>query len=154
MNGVYGLDIGGDMVEENPTITQEHVAAFNYAKDNQIIIRDSIITVLMEKYPELQRQYGYDEDETEESMPDIRDKEDFKDLIGLSKVHIMNIFRDGIAYTGYEFTCSWDEEHGLGLMMYQNKVVSIGEAATSFLTWIAEEDAKQFLMYLKYRQES
>ncbi|WP_315115543.1 DUF6985 domain-containing protein [uncultured Clostridium sp.] len=143
LNGVYSLDIGGDMVEENPTISQEHIAAYNYAIKNQNIIRDSIITVLMEKYPGLQSEYGYDEDEAVELMPDIKDKEDFKDLIGLSRIHIMNIFKDGIAYTGYEFTCTWDEEHGLGVMMYQNKVIAMGGADTSFLTWVAKEDAEK-----------
>jgi hypothetical protein len=141
--GVYDLDIGGDMVQENPSITQEHVAAYDYAVENQNIIRDSIISILMQKYPELQKEYDYEEDESEYYMPNIKSAEDFKKLIGLSTVHIMNVFKDGIAYMGYEFTCTWDEEHGLGVMMYKSNVVAFGGADTSCLTWIAEEDLEK-----------
>jgi hypothetical protein len=140
LNGVYDIDFGGDMVEENPVIANEHVAAYNYAIHNQISIRDSIIESLMRNYREMQNQYGYGEDEAEEFMPDVKNKEEFKDLIGLSRIHIMNVFKNGIAYTGYEFTCSWDEEHGFGVMMYQSDVVEMGGADMSFLTWVAEKD--------------
>lgn len=139
-NGVYSIDVGGDMVVDDPKITKEHIEAYNYAIENQENIRDSIIMVLIEKYPQLQSEYGFEEDELEEIMSAVTDKEDFKNLIGLSKVHIMNVFKSGIAYTGYEFTCAWDVEHGLGFMMYQNKVIAIGGADMSFLTWVAEED--------------
>ena len=40
-----------------------------------------------------------------------------------------------------EFYAVWDEEHGLGVMMYRNKVVAMGGADMSFLTWVAEKDA-------------
>lgn len=143
LNGVYGLNIGGDMVEDNPSITKEHVAAYNYAINNQNSIRDSIIRILMEKYPEMQSEYGYDEDEAEEFMPDVTEAEDFKDLIGLSSVHIMNVYKNGMAYTGYEFTCMWDEEHGFGVMMFQNNVIDMGGADISFLTWVAKKDLKE-----------
>jgi hypothetical protein len=136
----FGLDIGGDMIEENPSITQAHIAAYQYAIENQNIIRDSIMKALMKEYPELQSSYGYDEDEAEKYMPDVKDEEDFKKLIGLSSLHIMNVFRDGVAYVGYEFNCTWDEEHGVGVMMHQNRIVAIGGADFSVLTWVAEKD--------------
>ena len=141
LNGIYGLDIGGDMVEEKPTIAQEHIAAYNYAIENQDVIKNSILKELIKKYSGLQSEYSYDEDEAAVYMPDIEDVEDFKNLIGLSRIHIMNVFKEGIAYTGYEFSCTWDEEHGLGVMMYRNKVVAMGGADMSFLTWVAEKDA-------------
>lgn len=140
---VYGLDIGGDMVEDDPTITQEHINAYNYAIKNQNNIRDSIIRNLMEKYPGMQSEYGYDEDEAEEFMPDIKNEVDFKNLIGLSKVHIMNVYKNGLAYTGYEFTCTWDDEHGFGVMMHEDNIVETGGADMSFLTWVAEKDMEE-----------
>ncbi len=141
LNGVYDLDISCNMGEDDQIITQEQIAAYNYVIENQNNIRDSIITGLMKAYPEMQSEYDFDEDEAEELMPDIRDREDFKKLIGLYRVHILNVFKNGIAYTGYEFDCSWEEEHGLGVMMYQDKIVEIGGVDASFLAWIAEADA-------------
>ena len=88
-------------------------------------------------------EYGHDEDEAEEIMPDIKDEADFKDLIGLSKVHIMNVYKNGLAYTGYEFTYTWDEEHGFGVMMYEDSVVATGGSDMSFLTWVAEKDMEE-----------
>jgi hypothetical protein len=61
-------------------------------------------------------------------------------LIGLSNVHILSVARDGI---GLQFGCTWDEEHGLGVMTHRDRVVQVGGADTSFLTWIAEEDAER-----------
>lgn len=49
-NGVYGLDIGGDMVMENPVIEDEHAATYRYIVENQNTIRDSVLEALFENY--------------------------------------------------------------------------------------------------------
>lgn len=143
LNGVYDLDISCNMNEGDQIITQEQIAAYNYVIENQNNIRDSIITELMKVYPEMQSEYDYDEEEAEELMPDISDREDLKKLIGLYRIHILNVSKNGIAYTGYEFDCTWEEEHGLGVMMYQDKIVEIGGVDASFLEWIAEADVEK-----------
>ena len=142
LDGVYDLDISVDMADNNPSITKEQIAAYNYAINNQNSIRDSIIKILMEKYPDMQSEYGYDEDEAEELMPDVTDADDVKDLIGLSIVHIMDVYKNGMAYTGYEFSCMWDGEHGFGVMMYQNNVIDMGGADISFLSWGSRAGSK------------
>ena len=65
------LSIGDDEVVENPTITQEHVAAYEYVLKHQEKIKDNILNALFTEYPNLQEQYGYDEEETKELMPKI-----------------------------------------------------------------------------------
>ena len=52
-------------------------------------------------------------------------------------------FLEGAAYVGYEFGCAWEEEHGLGLMMHQGRIVAMGGADTAILEWIAEKDAQK-----------
>jgi hypothetical protein len=37
-----------------------------------------------------------------------------------------------------EFGCTWDKEHGLGVMTHQTLVIEIGGADTAFLEWIAK----------------
>lgn len=37
----------------------------------------------------------------------------------------------------------WDIEHYFGVMMLYDRVVKLGGADTSFLTWIAEEDLEK-----------
>ena len=48
--------------------------------------------------------------------------------------------KDNFAYIGFEFGCEWDEEHGLGVMMHKDSVVVIGQADTSFDSWVTFND--------------
>ena len=43
---------------------------------------------------------------------------------------------------GFKFGCTWDDEHGLGVMTHRGHVVEVGGADTAFLEWIAEADAE------------
>lgn len=54
----------------------------------------------------------------------------------------MSRCKDGYAYVGYEFGCTWDEEHGLGFMTYKDRIVDFGGADSAFLTWVARKDLK------------
>ena len=49
--------------------------------------------------------------------------------------------KDGLPCFGYEFGCTWDGEHGLGVLMHGKRVVEVGGADTAFTLWIAKRDA-------------
>jgi hypothetical protein len=66
--------------------------------------------------------------------------EDFKNLIGLSNLHIMESDKNDFAYIGFELGCDWDDEHGVGIMMHKDRVVAIGLAETSFDNWVTFDD--------------
>jgi hypothetical protein len=57
-----------------------------------------------------------------------------------ANVHILPVERDGLGYIGFELGCSWDEEHGVGVMLHGGRIIDIGSADTAFLSWIAERD--------------
>jgi hypothetical protein len=135
-DGTVNLNIGGD----NPEITIEHVNAYNYLTQHQDTIKDTILASLLVKYKDIQEQYGYDAEDAASIMPDVDHVSQFKSLIGLSTVHLLNVNKDETAYVGYQFGCTWDDEHGLGIMTHKDKIIQIGGADTSFLTWIAESD--------------
>lgn len=116
----------------------EQVNAYRFMVEQQSRIKENILTALLPEYKQLQQQYGYGEDD--ESMPNVAITSQFKNLIGLSTVHLLDVSKEGIAYVGYEFGCSWDEEHGLGIMTHKERVIEIGAADTAFDTWIAEKD--------------
>jgi len=128
------------MVVDNPTIMPQHVNAYNFLTTHSEQVCDAILTRLLTEYKNLQIEYGYDEDEAKEIMPDIDNVEEFKNLIGLSQVHLLNVSKDEVAYVGYQFGCSWDDEHGLGFMTHKGRIIDFGGADKSFLTWVAEED--------------
>lgn len=142
-NGIFRISIGGDMVSDNPAITPEHLNAYNYLTTHSEQIRDALLKKLFVEYKNLQADYGYDTDEAKEIMPDVESIEDFKTLVGLSQIHIMNVSKDGLAYVGYEFGCTWDDEHGIGFMTHKDRIIDFGGADTSFLTWVAKKDLKQ-----------
>jgi len=141
-DGNIKLAVGGDMLVDDPVVTQEHVNAYNFLVTDQEKIRDSILNSLLAKYPDLQELYDYDPETAADIMPDVDKLSQFKSLIGLSNIHLMNVSKDGVAYVGYEFGCTWDDEHGLGVMTYKDRVIEIGGADVSFLTWVAEKDLK------------
>jgi hypothetical protein len=104
-------------------------------------ISKSLLAQLVKGYPGLQTQYGYTGPD-KQLMPDIRSEADLRPLIGLHTVHIHQVSKNGIPYAGYEFGCTWDAEHSLGILMHGTRLVEIGGADTAFLLWIAEKDAK------------
>ncbi len=120
----------------------EQAAAFRFLTEQQDAVRDAILTALLAEYPAWQSLYDYDYDpEAALLMPDVADPAQFRTLIGLSTVHVLTPAKDGLAYIGFEFGCTWDEEHGLGAMTHAGRVVEVGQADTAFLEWIAVRDA-------------
>jgi len=100
-----------------------------------------LLTHLVDEYPKLQEQYGYRGRDKKELMPDVLVETDLRKLIGLHTVHIHQVSKNGVPYAGYEFGCTWDDEHGLGILMNGTRPVEIGGADAAFLLWIAEKDA-------------
>jgi hypothetical protein len=139
-NGEYKISIGGEVFVDNQTITTEHINAYEYLTTHSKEVYTVILERLLAEYKNLQPKYGYDEETAKEIMPDIDDVEQFKNLIGLSQIHLLNVSKDEAAYVGYEFGCTWDDEHGLGFMTHKNRIIDFGDADTSFLTWVAEKD--------------
>ena len=84
-------------------------------------------------------------------MHPVADAGDFRRLTGLHAVHVHQValralndeLADGVPYVGFEFGCTWDDEHGLGILMHGQRAVEIGGADTAFLLWIAEQDAER-----------
>jgi len=120
----------------------EQARAFGLLLENERAVADSVLRAILAAYPGLRDAYDYDEEEVAELMPDIERAEQLRGLIGLSHVHVLNVAKDGIAYIGFEFGCTWDDEHGLGVMTHRGRVVEVGGADTSFLEWIAGQDAE------------
>lgn len=139
----YIIDLSVNVDEEDPKIHEEHIRAYKFLMDNQEQIINAILSCLYDRYPEIKGTYEDGEEEGEEYLPDVKDISDLKPLIELYHVHIIDVFKNGIAYIGYEFNCTWDEEHGLGVMMFKDRIVDIGGSDTAILSWIAEEDLEE-----------
>jgi hypothetical protein len=95
-------------------------------------VASAVLEGLLAEYPRLQELYGYEGAERKTYMPDVSRTEEFRPLIGLHIVHFVPLLKEGLPYVGYEFGCTWDGEHGLGVLMHGNRVVEVGGADTAF----------------------
>lgn len=122
---------------------KKHLNGINYLKNNQVKILESILNALLEKYPSLQEIYDYSEDDKNDFMPDLNNIKGFADLLSLSTFYVTSVYKDDIPYIGFLFSCSWDSEHGLGIMTHKGRVIEIDGAETAFAIYTAKQDLKQ-----------
>lgn len=132
------LNVGGDM--EIIDINVSHEKAYEYLMKHQEEILGEILAELYKIYPQWQEEYGYDDEELEEYMPDLEDIDSLKKLMTPERVYVMNVEKDDIAYVGFHFTCLWDDEHDFGVMTHKQNIIKMGGADMAFLSWIAKED--------------
>jgi len=128
----------GSRVEPN----KHQIAAYQFIRQSGERIVDAIANLLLERYPSLQSRYKdfLGPAVMETHMPTITSVSGFKSLIGLGSIHIHTTAKAGVAYVGLQLGCTWDVEHGLGVMMHLDRVVEFGGADTAILEWIAEDD--------------
>jgi hypothetical protein len=120
--------------------SSEQIAAYQFLKQNDAVIAEAALKAIFDRYPEWKESYGYDDEEAAELMPALAAPEDLRRLVGLGTAHILNIAKDGHAYYGLELGCSWDDEHGVGVLFQKGRVIDVGQADTSFNVWPAKDD--------------
>ena len=121
----------------------EQVAAYGHLKQNQGEIATAILEALFKDYAELREACQADEveqDKAEFWMPPVKAPGEVKQLIGPASVYVMPLGKGGAAYLGISFHCSWEREHGFGVMTHKSRVLKIGHADVAFNYFIAEED--------------
>jgi hypothetical protein len=74
-------------------------------------------------------------------MPVVPTVEELAALIDLRQVHIHPWSKDGIGYVGLQFGCTWDREHGLGVVIHRQRIANLGGADISF-AWSPDEADK------------
>lgn len=124
-------------------LTTSEISSVVWVIENEALISQALILSLLKEYPSLQEQYGYFGNEKAQLMPDIKSADDLRALVGLSSVNIHQVQKNGIPYVGFEFGCTWDNEHGLGVLMHGTRTVEIGGADTAVLLWIAKQDSQK-----------
>ena len=118
----------------------EQSSAYEYLKSNGAAVVAAILDALLAAYPKLRESYRDAIDDYEEVMPEVSDPNDFRRLIGLGTVHVQNVARDALAYIGFEIGCTWDDEHGVGVVTHKDRVIEVGGASESFSMWPGKRD--------------
>lgn len=130
-----------DRTTRIPSAAQAEAFKFLSSHGDEVV--SCVLTALKSHYEKLRPRWQafYPAAELERIMPEIHQLEDFKNLMGLSQVHVHRWAREDMAYIGLEFGCTWDEEHGFGVMLHGSRVVEIGAADVSF-AWAPTEYKK------------
>lgn len=135
----------------------EQIAAYSYLVAHESSVTRAVLARILRAYPRLRATYhkDYDIDAREKRvyadeldelfddlrpLPVIKRARDLRRVMGVAWIHVLDVAKDGLAYIGFELGCSWDDEHGAGVMTHKARVVDFGYADTSFLDWIAEKD--------------
>ena len=125
--------------DESPLLDSE-IRLVRWAVENAPAMQRSLLDGLLQQYPSLRRTYAGSVEP--EEMPPIGSVDEFRTLIGLSSINVHQLEKDGLPYVGFEFGCTWDGEHGLGVLMHGTRIVEIGGADTAILLWTARRDAE------------
>ena len=119
------LDENGEETDE-PSQAQSDTLEF--LKQNQEEILMGVLAQILKNYPKWQEIYDYPSETKSDFMPGISTPQELSELLELQNIYIP----DG-AKVGFDFSCSWDMEHGLGVMTRKGEVINIGEAEVAFM---------------------
>ena len=116
----------------------EQVAAYAYLKENQVAVTEAVMAALLKEYTKIRRQWLKHDPDLE--LPEIKTVAQMRKNVGLGTLHMFDIAKKGFAYYGLELGCTWDDEHGAGVVLHKDRVVAVGQADTSFTTDYATDD--------------
>lgn len=140
-DGEYPITVENGEFEE---IAPAKIKAVKYLAENSAKVRDTLFNGLLKELPRLRVVYDYE-------IPEINKIEDFKQMAGLSQIHIIDTEKEGVAYLGFELACDWDAEHGAGIMMHRDRVIIVDQRDVASDIWnafedngTAEEEAKKY----------
>jgi len=131
--------------QKNPAPPSEsQTKAFSYLQENDQSVQQKVLKAIFDVYSKWRESYrSFLGQRFDQEMPVLFTPLDLKPLIGLSTIHILSVDKDGLAYVGFEFGCTWEEEHGLGVMSHRDHIVDVGSAEEAFSTSVAKEHASK-----------
>ena len=98
-----------------------------FIEENQVLILDSALNALFEKYPKWRNEYGYEENELQIYMPEVTAINDFSHILDPMTIVIHKKNEKFNFGFGLIFDCQWDE-HGIGVAFNDYDVVKIGNS--------------------------
>ncbi|TXT35661.1 MAG: hypothetical protein FD138_1257 [Planctomycetota bacterium] len=137
-------------LEEDNDISPAQDQAIRYLFDNPAVFEQKLIETIFDYYKH-NVEGGIDiySDSEEERIawiqahvPVIEAKEELQRLIRHSAIFVHKNDKDGIAFVGFAFDCSWDDEHGAGVLMHRDSVLAVGHDDKAFDEAVSSKFAK------------
>ncbi|MFO1005493.1 MAG: hypothetical protein U0929_06030 [Planctomycetaceae bacterium] len=123
------------------SLSNEEIRLVKWLIDNQTSVHDATLKRLFEEYPAMRERWlgWFNDDEANEVLPDIRFSNQLKDIVGISSIIVHPIEQDGRPFIGVELGCTWEAEHGVGILLHGDNPLEIGGADTAITLWIAKK---------------
>ena len=128
--------------------SREQVGAYAYLKENQFEVTQRIMEALVAYYTKLRKTWLRNNPRLDD-LPVIESVEEMRKNVGLGRLHMFSVAKGGVAYIGLEMGCTWDEEHGVGVLLHKGRMVDVGQADTSLNDWTAKEDGGKLVAGVK-----
>lgn len=147
--GTTPVSIAAEDSTRTPTTAQAR--AFTRLVEENEALDDAVMRAVLDEYPGFRELYHeFDPENADRFAPRVASVDDLERLIDLGTVHVLEVETDGEAYVGFQFSCTWDREHGLGVMTHAGRVVDVGGADVAFTppadawkAWSASESVRQ-----------
>ncbi len=127
-------------------LAENEIALVRWVIDHQAAIHDALLKSLFDACPTMRMdllEEGLGEDETAKVMPVLDSPRQLKDLIEVITIHVHQIEQVGKPFFGVEMECTWDVEHGIGVLLHGDSALEVGGADTAFYLWMAEKYLKE-----------
>lgn len=113
--------------EETPHAPHElQIHTWTEFLDNYDLISDLIVKEVLAYYVEARPRYLKMGTEWVEDMPIVNSPKEIESMIRLKYVYIDWPYSDDVCKIGLSYSCDWEAEHGLGVVLEKNIVKKVG----------------------------
>ena len=114
-----------DFLDDDIEPYNEQINAITYLINKQEDIQLLLLETIQSNWTEIKENYSFEE---WDEAPVINEIEDILKIIRIDTIYIQPLHKDGFSYIGIEGNCIWDEEHGIGFIIYKNNLLQFGGA--------------------------
>jgi hypothetical protein len=111
---------------ERPQVFQQN--ALNYFFKNQATVLNALCQGVIDHAPEFIKLYGA-------VFPELKSIAEVKKNVSISSIHILGSQKENHSYLGFDCWCSWDDEHGLGVLMHKDRCIDAGDHLVASLSY-------------------
>ena len=110
-----------------PTPAQVH-AFLLFLADQQLICTTIVDAIFGYYGPHRERWRTGDTILDDITVPPVQSPDDLKRLIRLQHLRVLDMSKDDCSLIAFRFACSWDIEHGLGVLIHGANVVEVADS--------------------------
>ena len=122
-------------------LSSREIGLVKWLIDNEAVVHEAMLERLFAEYPAIREQTleYFEKEEAKKVLPKVRSPDQLKNIVGISSINVHQISKENKPFIGVELGCTWDVEHGVGVLLHGATALEIGGADTAILLWIAEK---------------